>query len=124
MTDVIIGVLVVGGSLFIFLAALGVATGPDLYVRLSTLTKAPTMGVGLLIIATVIETPAIDVALRAGAILVFSFFSSPITAHMICRAAYFQRVDMWAGTVMDELHGRYDPVTHELKGPERSTGSG
>jgi multicomponent Na+:H+ antiporter subunit G len=117
MTDIILGILVIVGSLFMLLAALGVATGPDLYVRLSTLTKAPTMGVGLLLVATVIETPAPDVVLRAGAILLFGFFSSPITAHMISRAAYFQRVELWKGTLRDELEGRYDPVSHELRGP-------
>ena len=34
---------------------------------------------------------------------------------MIGRAAYFDGVPLWKGTKIDELKGKYDEDTHELK---------
>ena len=113
MTDFVVSALVLVGSAFMFMAALGVVRMKDMYMRLSALTKAPTMGVGLLLVANIVESPAIDVVLKALAILAFGFFASPIAAHMICRAAYFQHMPLWEGTVVDELKGHYDRYSHE-----------
>lgn len=117
MTDVIIGALVIVGCLFMLLASWGVARMPDLYMRLSTLTKAPTMGVGVLLIANVVASPSLEVFFKVSVILAFGFFASPIAAHMISRAAYFQGIALWEGTLIDELKGHYDLASHEPENP-------
>lgn len=113
MTDIVVSILIVTGSFFMFLAAVGVARMRDLYMRMSALTKAPTMGVGLLLVVNVIVSPELEVIFKALAIVGLGFFASPIAAHMIGRAAYFQGVALWEGTLLDELRDRYDPRSHE-----------
>ena len=103
MTDLITGVLVITGSLFMFLAAIGVVRMPDVYMRMSTVTKAATMGAALLLIAAVIEADAASVYIKAIALVGFGFLTSPIAAHMVGRAAYARRVPLWEGTLIDQM---------------------
>jgi multicomponent Na+:H+ antiporter subunit G len=116
MTGTIIAVFAVIGSLFVLLAAIGVTRMPDLYMRMSTVTKASTLGLALLLVAAVIELDTWTALAKALAIIVFGFITSPVAAHMISRAAYFQGVALWEGTVLDELRGQYTQ-RHELAHP-------
>jgi multicomponent Na+:H+ antiporter subunit G len=116
MTDAIIAALAIAGSLFVLLAAVGVTRMPDLYMRMSTVTKASTLGLALLLVAAVIELDTWNALAKAVAIIVFGFITSPVAAHMISRAAYFQAVELWSGTVLDELRGQYTRQ-HELEHP-------
>ena len=116
MTDTMISVFAVVGSLFVLLAAIGVTRMPDLYMRMSTVTKASTLGLALLLFAAVIELETWTALAQALAIIVFGFITSPVAAHMISRAAYFQGVALWEGTVLDELRGQYTQ-RHELAHP-------
>jgi multicomponent Na+:H+ antiporter subunit G len=34
---------------------------------------------------------------------------------MISRASHFMGIKMWKGSVLDELSGKYDRTTHELR---------
>ena len=40
--------------------------------------------------------------------------TAPVAAHMIGRAAYFDKTPLWNGTKFDELKGKYDESTHDL----------
>lgn len=117
MTDFLVQVFVLTGSVFVFLAAVGVARMPDLYMRLSTVTKGGTMGVGLLLVAVVLELPDAVVLVKTIAVIAFAFITSPVAAHFISRAAYFHGVALWDGTVVDELRGQYEERSHELSHP-------
>jgi multicomponent Na+:H+ antiporter subunit G len=117
MTEVLIPALAVSGSLFVLLAAVGVTRMPDLYMRMSTVTKASTLGLALLLLAVVVELESWSALAKALAIIVFGFITSPVAAHMISRAAYFQGVELWEGTALDELRGQYDRRLHELAHP-------
>jgi multicomponent Na+:H+ antiporter subunit G len=48
------------------------------------------------------------------------FTTTPVSAHMIARAAYLSGVPLWEGTLSDEMRGRYDPETHALSGEAQS----
>lgn len=86
MVDVIVGVLVVVGSLLILLAAVGVLRFSDLYARMHAATKAPTVGIALVCIAGAIAIDGgTDKILLAAAII---FVTAPSAAHFIGRAAY------------------------------------
>jgi multicomponent Na+:H+ antiporter subunit G len=119
VTDVVVSTLVIIGSCFMFLAAIGVVRMPDLYMRMSTVTKAATMGAGMLLLATVFDSGDPAVIIKAAAVVTFGFFTSPITAHIVSRAAYFQGVPLWRGTLIDQLGGQYDPGSHRLESPDR-----
>lgn len=52
MTEIISGLFLLAGSLFILLSAIGVLRMPDLFTRMSATTKASTLGVGFVLIGT------------------------------------------------------------------------
>jgi multicomponent Na+:H+ antiporter subunit G len=120
MNEIISGILLIVGSLFILLAAVGLIKMPDLYTRMSATTKASTLGVGLVLIGTSVYFADVGVTSRALIIIIFLLLTAPIAAHMIARAAYFDGVPLWKKTWKDDLKGKYDEDTHELAG-ENST---
>lgn len=114
MIEIISGVFLLLGSLFILLSAIGLLRMPDLFTRMSATTKASTLGIGLVLIGTAIFWGDIGVAARALSIIIFLLLTAPVAAHIIGRAAYFDKVPLWEKTHIDELKGKYDEESHEL----------
>ncbi|MCB1256418.1 MAG: monovalent cation/H(+) antiporter subunit G [Microthrixaceae bacterium] len=86
MVDVLVGVLVIAGSMLILLAGIGVLRFADLYARMHAATKAPTVGIALVCIAGAIAIDGgTDKILLAAAII---FVTAPSAAHFVGRAAY------------------------------------
>jgi len=112
--------LLIFGTVLILISALGVVRMPDLYLRMSASTKSATLGVGTILLATAIYFNELGVASRAIATIVFVMLTAPVAAHMMGRAAYFNGVPLWEGTLYDELRGRYDVKTHTLEGSDDS----
>lgn len=101
--DIAIGILLISGSAFILLAAVGLIKMPDLYMRMSSSTKAATLGVGLILIAAGLFFEDLSVASRVVLIGVFLLLTAPVAAHMIGRAGYRECVPLWKGTKHDDL---------------------
>lgn len=121
MLEVVSAAFMVIGAVFMFVAGLGITRMPDLYLRMSTTTKAATLGVSSVLIATAIYFDDLGITGRAGAIIAFLLLTAPVAAHMIGRAAYIAGVPLWDQTVYNELKGRYDTRTHELTSPADSS---
>lgn len=106
MREYVIAILLLAGSVFVLLAAVGIVRMPDIFARMHATTKAATLGVSLMVLAVSIALPERgDIALSA-AIVFFLFLTAPISAHMIGSAAYFSGVSLWEGTTIDELKGK------------------
>lgn len=119
MTDLIIMLLSTIGALFILMAAIGMLRMPDFYGRLSVTTKATTLGIGLALVATAVYFDLSSITSKVVAIIFFLFITAPVAAHMIGRAAYFIGIQLWEGSVIDELKGRYNQETHELRSTDK-----
>jgi multicomponent Na+:H+ antiporter subunit G len=115
MIDFIKGTLIIAGSLFMLLAAIGILRLPDLLTRMHATTKAAALGVMLIMVAAAMHFAETSIVARALAIVVFILMTAPVAAHVIGRAGYFVGSKLWSGTVKDELRPNYDPLTHELK---------
>lgn len=113
--DIIIGALATFGALFVLFAAIGLIRMPDTYLRISVTTKAATLGVGLVLMATTVYFSNADVTSQAFVIILFIFLTAPVSAHLIGRASYFIGIKLWDKSVMDELRGKYQKNTHVLK---------
>lgn len=113
MTAVVVNVLLVVGTGFMVLGAVGALRLPDLYMRMHAATKAPSLGAGLLLIAAAVHFADMTVTTRAAFTILFIFLTVPVAAHTLGRAAYLKRVERWQGMVVDELEGRHDPRTRE-----------
>ncbi|MFJ1410650.1 monovalent cation/H(+) antiporter subunit G [Capnocytophaga canimorsus] len=114
-TDYIIAGLSLIGALFVLLAAVGIYRMPDTFLRISVTTKAATLGVGLILIALAVFFNENSVSLRVIAIVLFIMLTAPVSAHLIGRAAYLMKAKLWEKTLEDDLKGKYDHHTEELK---------
>ena len=93
LAEIVISLLILGGSFFLLVGSIGLARLPTLVQRLHAPTKAATLGAGGLLVAS-----ALFFWLQRGypsyhevLIGVFLFISAPITAHMIAKANLLRR---------------------------------
>ena len=102
MSDIITGVLLLTGALFVFVAALGLVRMPDVYIRMHAATKAGTLGAMLVLAAAAVHGADLGITARAVAAIAFLLTTAPVAAHLIGRAAYLGGVPLWSGSVADE----------------------
>lgn len=114
MSEMVSNILMLTGTTFLLLAAIGMIRMPDLYTRMQAASKASTLGIGCVLLALAFHFPGISINIRVLGTITFFFLTAPVTAHLIGRASYFVGVPLWKGSVIDELHGRYNPLTHTL----------
>lgn len=87
MFEIIAGLCLLAGGVFVFAAGIGLARFPDVFQRMHASTKAGTLGVGLIAVALALTTEDIGVAGKAIGVAVFLLTTNPIGAHLIGRAA-------------------------------------
>ncbi|MEM1045207.1 MAG: monovalent cation/H(+) antiporter subunit G [Pseudomonadota bacterium] len=86
--DIIVGVMVVIGSGFILIAAIGLIRLQDVYLRMHAASKAGTLGSGVMLIALAVYALETDVITRAVAGVVFLILTAPVSAHLLARASF------------------------------------
>ncbi len=84
--EIIGGILLLIGSAFLFLGALGIFRMPDVYNRLQAGTKATTLGGMSLILGVGFLEPSWMI--KALIIIIFIAYSNPISSHALARAMY------------------------------------
>lgn len=114
MLEAVTAILILVGALLMFVAGLGITRMPDLFLRMSATTKVATLGLGTIMLAVIIYFDDLVATSHAVATILFVFLSAPVAAHIIGRAAYFNKVPLWEGTVIDQLRGQYNNGTHQL----------
>ena len=114
MTEAITSFLLILGAGFMLLAAIGILRMPDLFTRMQAATKTSTLGAGSMFLGVAVFYGDLGIVSRSILVIAFMFLTLPVSAHMIARAAYFDGVPLWKGTIVDELSGEYNPDTHEL----------
>lgn len=102
-----------GGTLFMLVAAIGLLRLPDLYTRMHAVTKAGTLGVGLVLLSAAVAFGDVSVVTRALVALLFVLFTAPVSAHMIGRAGYLGNVSLWEETRFDDWQAGYDDLLRE-----------
>ena len=117
--EAIVCALLLIGSLFTLVGAIGLARLPDFFMRLHGPTKSTTLGVGGVVLASVIyfSTHNDFASLHELLIPAFLFLTAPISAHMLAKAGIQQR-----GPASPQTRGR-PPVTGESAATESRTDS-
>jgi multicomponent Na+:H+ antiporter subunit G len=113
MSTLLAGLVMVGGTVFMLIAAVGLLRLPDLYTRMHAVTKAGTLGVGLLLVSAAVAFGDVSVTTRALVALLFVLLTAPVSAHMIGRAGYLGNVKLWGGTAFDDWRGSYETLRRE-----------
>lgn len=105
--EIVVSACILVGAGFTFTGALGLLRLPDFFSRLHGPTKASTLGVGGLVLASVLYFALMqgELALRDLLVALFLFLTAPVSAHLMARAALHVAVDSATATP-DE------PATH------------
>jgi multicomponent K+:H+ antiporter subunit G len=88
LAEVAISALLIIGAFFLFVGSFALVKLPDPMQRLHGPTKASTLGVGSVLIASVIYFPAFQSTLSIHELLItlFLLITAPITAHLLSKA--------------------------------------
>jgi multicomponent K+:H+ antiporter subunit G len=89
MLDTLLSVLILTGAVFTFIGSLGLARLRDFYTRLHGPTKATTLGVGSLLVASALyfSTRGEGISLHEVLVTLFLFITAPVSAHLLAKAA-------------------------------------
>lgn len=98
--ELILCFLLLLGSLFVLIGAIGLYRLPDFFTRLHGPTKATTLGVGGVILGSMLFFGYHNASLSTHELLitVFLFVTAPVSAHMLARAAIQLRVKLMGRT--------------------------
>jgi len=87
MLEIIISFLLLVGAFFILVGAIGLVRLPDFFMRLHAPTKASTLGVGGVLLASMVCAFNDGLLIHELIITVFIFLTAPVGAHLLAQAA-------------------------------------
>jgi multicomponent K+:H+ antiporter subunit G len=98
--EILIGLLLIIGGVFIFIGSLGLARLKDFYARLHAPTKATTVGLGSVLLASMIYTYATEGYISVNELLItlFLVITAPVVAHILAKVAMHHQVKMMPKT--------------------------
>ncbi len=86
------------GAALCCIAALGMVRLPDVLLRIHAVGLASSLGAFFVLLGTALAFDDMAVALRCGLICFFLLITSPISSHLLGRAAYQQGIELWHKT--------------------------
>lgn len=90
MMDLLGGIVLVVGSLFILLAAVGAVRFDDIYARMHAAAKAPALGVLLVGIGAALTIRTTTATVAVILVVVLQLVTGSVGAHMLGRSVYRQ----------------------------------
>ena len=100
---VLTALLILAGSTFALLAAIGLNRLPDLFTRMHAASKAGTVGSGLLLLGAGLHADDFSILVRAVAGFLFFVLTAPVSAHLVAKAAHQVGYRLDTTSVLDEL---------------------
>ncbi|MEP9350462.1 Na+/H+ antiporter subunit G [Xanthobacter sp. KR7-225] len=88
LIEALVAALILVGAFFLLVGALGLARLPDMMRRLHGPTKATTLGIGALLIASMVYFAGVRGSFSIHELLVtlFLFLTAPVSAQMLAKA--------------------------------------
>lgn len=100
IVELIISTLLILGGLFVLVGSIGLLRLQDLYVRLHAPTKATTLGLGGVLMGSIMYVYFTTGILSINELLItlFLVITAPVTAHILAKTAMHHRVKMMERT--------------------------
>ncbi len=93
MSEYVVAFFLLVGSAFVLVGGIGLARLPDFFTRLHAPTKATTLGVGGMLIASMAHFLSLGVPNPHELLItLFLFVTAPVSAHMLGRAGLHLRL--------------------------------
>lgn len=103
MMDTFASLVILGGVIFVVLAAVGILKFPDTLTRLAAGSKASTLGLMLIIFGACLHSNSEGSRLSLIASLVIVFMTSPVAAHLLGRASMHAGMKFFGATKNQKL---------------------
>jgi len=113
--EIIVCVLLLIGGLFLLVGSYGLARLPDIYMRLHSPTKASTLGITGVLIASMILQSYLQnfVSIKELLITLFLLITAPVAANMIAKTAIHHEIKPLNKTrgkaLVDSMRNRDNP---------------
>jgi multicomponent K+:H+ antiporter subunit G len=91
--EIVVSLLILIGAFFTLVGSIGLVKLPDFFMRLHGPTKATTLGVGSILVASTLYYFVFEDTLSLHEILItlFLFITSPVSAHLMAKAALHKK---------------------------------
>lgn len=105
LVDALSWVLIVAGSFFVLVGAIGLVRMPDLYTRMHAASVTDTLGAGLLLIGFMLQAGLTLVTLKLLFLLLLLVFTGPMASHALAQAALHMGIEP---ILSEDRRGRLD----------------
>ena len=127
LAEILVSLLIVAGGFFAFVGSFGLIKLPEIMQRLHAPTKATTLGVGSVLVASMLYFLIVegDASIHELVITLFLFLTAPITANFVAKAHLHETQNPKAlpPTNRDQGWATFDaPPDQRTAGEERGTG--
>jgi multicomponent K+:H+ antiporter subunit G len=127
LAEILVSLLIVAGGFFAFVGSFGLIKLPEIMQRLHAPTKATTLGVGSVLIASMLYFLIIEgnASIHELVITLFLFLTAPITANFVAKAHLHedQHPEALPPTARDQGWATFDaPPDQRTAGEERGPG--
>jgi multicomponent Na+:H+ antiporter subunit G len=95
IVELIISVLLITGALFILIASIGILRMPDIYMRMHAATKAPSLGIMLMLLGAMIYFPSAGLIIKSFLIIIFLYLTTPVAANLLARTSLEMGIPVW-----------------------------
>lgn len=94
LIEILVSAFVLIGATFALIGSIGLLRLPDFYTRLHGPTKATTLGISGMLIASGLyfSTATGHISLHEVLVLLFLFITAPVSAHLLAKAALHRKV--------------------------------
>ncbi|MGP9665200.1 Na+/H+ antiporter subunit G [Halomonas sp. AOP22-C1-8] len=123
LVEALISLMLITGGVFVFIGSLGMAHLRDFYMRLHGPTKATTLGIGCMLIASMGYFWSVDghIDIQELLITLFLFITAPVSAHLLAKTGLHLRLRHAQKTQGKPIELRSEevgdkPVPHPDKG--------
>ena len=105
--DTLSWLLLISGSAFALIGAIGLIRLPDVYARMHASGITDTLGAGLILAGLMVQGGFTLVTAKLAAILIFLLFTSPTSTYALANVAYSSGLQPWLGkpSAEDEAGG-------------------
>lgn len=110
MIEIVVGILVITGTVLSLISSLGIIRLPDVYNRAHASTKSATLGILCILLGAFfyfIYTHGVS-SIRLLLGIVFVFLTGPVAGHIIIRSAHRSKVVLADISVQDDLQNYLD----------------
>lgn len=95
VVDIVSGVLLAVGALFVLSGGVGLLRFPDFYTRTHAAGITDSAGAGLILLGLLVLTPGWETGVRLVIIMVFLTLTSPTATYVLAFAARRDGVPIW-----------------------------